>query len=77
MQSIYELHKHVGETQRIMWTRLKKHATVSRPTSHVQRHVQSAYGAADIYLISWSVLHRGLRNFVTRKKIKPLSDAEF
>jgi hypothetical protein len=60
--------EYVGETQRTMRARLKEHVSVD--TSHVQQHLVKVHGRAGIELISWSVLHRDLRNFVIRKKIE-------
>ena len=60
--------EYVGETQRTMRARLKGHVSVD--TSHVQRHLTAVHGQAGIELISWSILHRGVNNYVIRRKIE-------
>ena len=65
---------YIGETQRTMKSRLKEHTSVS--SSNVYRHLRETQGQAEITMVTWSVVHRGLVNWKLRQKIEAMTIAQ-
>ena len=65
--------EYIGETQRTMRARLKEHTSVS--SSSVFRHLQQAHDKADIAFVTWSIVHRNLRNWTIRQRVEAMTIA--
>ena len=59
---------YVGETCRTVRSRLREHVTCE--SSHVYGHLLLHTACPDISLISWTIIHSGLRNVNLRKSVE-------